>query len=65
MFSDQQPSEIFKLENYTMRKAVLSDQARKRDGVRTISVYFKPKGTFVSSVYVFLTISNHTKHSSV
>lgn len=49
--------ETFKLENDTMRKGVVSDQARKRDGVRSISVNYMPKGTFVSSVYVlkFLT----------
>lgn len=49
--------ETFKLENDTMRKGVVSDQARKRDGVRSISVNYMPKGTFVPSVYVlkFLT----------
>lgn len=40
-----------------MRQGVLSDQARKRDGVRSMAVNYKPKGTFVSSVCVlqFLT----------
>lgn len=40
-----------------MRKDVFSDQTRKRDGVRSISVNYKPKGAFVYSAHVleFLT----------